>query len=229
MKTIGNSQFTIARVIILALLVILILIKVTPSYLQGKWSWQDLAPINNVKKLQNLKDTGLNIPDWETSLQKEVTIGGRKWSFQVLTKKGERPITLLLQPQIYYKDQPGIEWVDINGIEKWQTDSFTELKLNVEKKGSKIPLKTRFFRAWNQQETYAVIQWYAMPQKGDFSSATWFWADLFAQLKGQRIPWVVVSLKMEIEPLGELKLEKESAESFAKIIQTELIKTVFDN
>jgi cyanoexosortase B-associated protein len=229
MKTIGNSQFTIARYIILALLLILILIKATPNYLQGKWSWQDLPKIANVNNLQNLRKTGLNISQWQTIEQKEITIGGRKWSFQVLTKQGERPITLLLQPQTYYKDYPGVEWVDINGLEKWKTDSLKELKFMVEHQRETIPVTARFFRAWNQQRTYAVIQWYAMANKGHFSSGQWFWTDIFAQLKNKRTTWVAVSLKMEIEPLGDIKLKKELAETLGKTIQTELIKTVFNN
>jgi cyanoexosortase B-associated protein len=229
MKTIGKFQLTTARLIILALLLMLILIKASPGYFQGKWSWQDLPHLVNVKKLQKLKETGLNIPEWETIEHKnEVNIGEKKWSFQVLTKKGENPLTLLLQPQIYYKDQPGVEWTDIDGRERWQTDSLTQLKVILEENGQKIPITTRFFRGWNQQETYAVIQWYAMPGKGHFSSATWFWDDLFAQLKGQRIAWVAVCLKIEIEPLGEIKEQQELAESFVKIIQSNLEKTVFN-
>jgi cyanoexosortase B-associated protein len=229
MKTIGNSRFTIARSLILASLLILILIKAIPSYFQGAWPWKDLPPITNVRQLQNLRQNGLNLPEWETIEQKEVTIGNKRWSIQELRKDGSRPITLLLQPQIYYKDYPGVEWVDIDGIEKWNTDSKTELKFSLENNAQKIPITARFFRAWNQQKTYAVLQWYAMENKGHFSSAQWFWSDVFAQLQGKRAVWIVVSLKMEIEPLGDIKKKEEFAENLGKIIQNELIKTTFNS
>ncbi len=227
MKTIGNSQFTIARFIILALLLILLLIKVTPGYLRGEWSWQDLPKFDQVKNLQNLKKGGLNIPEWKTIVQEEIKIGGSSWSGQILEKAGQKPITLLLKPETYYKNEPEVEWVDVKGLEKWKTDSQDKLKFTLDYNNQKIPVTANFFRAWTDKKTYAIVQWYAMPNKGHFAPSQWFWNDLSAQLNGQRVPWIAVSLNIEIEPLGDIAKTKPLAESLAKIIQEQLVKIVF--
>jgi cyanoexosortase B-associated protein len=91
-----------------------------------------------------------------------------------------------------------------------------------------VSVKARFFRAWNQQ-TFAVVQWYAFNNGGHFSPANWFWQDQLAQLSDRRVPWVAVCLKIPIEPLGELKDAQSVAESLAKTVQTQLNNTVFSN
>jgi cyanoexosortase B-associated protein len=132
---------------------------------------------------------------------------------------------LMLMPQNYYKNHPNVEWVDLQGIEKWKTDSHKTLKFAAAE-GSQQQVKARFFRAWNKQ-TVAVMQWYAWPQGGHYASGHWFWADQMAQLKRQRVPWIAVSLKIPIEPLSDVKEIEALTLSLAQNIQNTLNREIF--
>ena len=212
---------------IILLLIILIAIGAVPSYLKAKWAWTDLPQVQQINQIRNLRETGLEIPGWQTILQKEITIGDKQWSGQILQKPGAKKVTLLLMPQNYYRNQPSVEWMDINGVERWQTDSYSKLKFKANTEQKSVVVTARFFRAWNQRQTFAVVQWYAIPQGGTASNAQWFWRDLMAQLHRTRVPWIAVCLKIEMEPLGDLAKTKNLAMSLAKIVQTRLMQTAF--
>lgn len=98
----------------------------------------------------------------------------------------------------------------------WKTDSFKTLKVNLDD-GKTI--KTLFFRGRNRRETFAVLQWYAWESGGNFAPKKWFFADLKAQLKKQRLGWVAVSLRIPIEVLGDIDTVKPLAESLVIDIQ----------
>ncbi|HAC62383.1 MAG TPA: cyanoexosortase B system-associated protein [Cyanothece sp. UBA12306] len=221
----GTRKISLAQIIIVFLLSLTIAIAAIPGYLTGKWSWADLPPVTELKQLAKIRTDGLSLPGWTTIKQEEVRIGGNKWSWQIIEKEGQTPITLMLMPQNYYKNYPNVEWTDIQGLEKWKTDSHTILKFKASE-GSSHQVKARFFRGWNK-ETAAIVQWYAWPKSGNFASYHWFWQDQIAQLRRQRVPWIAVYLKIPVEPLSNVKEIKEFAQSLAEKVQINLDKQFF--
>jgi cyanoexosortase B-associated protein len=216
----------IPRIAVVCFLSILIAIGAVPGYLTGNWLWKQPPPVANLNQLRNLRQTGLTLPDSKTVEQKIGIVGGHKWSIQVIERDYPKPIRLLLLPQTDNKSQPQVEWVDMEGSERWKTDSYGKIQFEV--KPSKLTaqdakVETRFFRAWNQRQTFAVLQWYAWPSGGHPAPSRWFWIDQLAQLHRDRVPWVAVCLQIPIEPLGDLEAARPLAESLAKMVQTALM------
>ncbi len=220
-----SKRISLAQLVVLGLLSLTIAIGALPGYLTQKWSWADLPRVPNIQQLKNIRKTGLNLPNWQTIDQAEVSIGGNQWSVQLLEQKGKLPITLYLMPQDYYKNHPQVEWVDLNGIEKWQTDSHKTITFAA-KDGANTQVQAHFFRAWKNQ-TFAVVQWYAWPGGGHFAPSHWFWLDQWAQLSRRRVPWIAVGLTIPINPLSDLKTTEIAAISLAQEVQTQLDQEIF--
>ena len=223
-KTSPTKFFT--RVVVVLLLIAAIAIAAIPGYLRGgTWMWSELPQIENTRQMRELLTTGIQFDNWQTVVQKQLRIGGNKWSAQAITKeKSSSPIIILLAPQTYYKDRPYVEWTDIKGLEKWKTDSHRQLKFTTGTPEAEV--NARFFRAWNKQ-TFAIVQWYAFPNGGSFSTENWFWRDTLAQLRQKRVPWIAVCLKIPLNPLDDLESVETLATSLGKQVQDSLQKNVF--
>ena len=222
-KTSPTKFFT--RVIVVLLLIAAIAIAAIPGYLRGGiWKWSELPPIENTRQMRELLTTGIQFDNWQTVVQKQIRIGGKKWSAQAITRGKSSPVIILLAPQTYYKDRPYVEWTDIQGLEKWKTDSHRHLKFTTDT--SEAEVNARFFRAWNKQ-TFAIVQWYAFPNGGSFSTENWFWRDTIAQLRQERVPWIAVCLKIPLKPLDDLESVETQAISLGKQVQDSLQKNVF--
>ena len=234
-KSMGRLR-NIPRVAVLCFLLVLIGIAAVPGYLTGKWSWAQLPQVANIKQLRQLPKKGLELPGWKTLEQKTLPIGGHQWSVQAIERDDSKPVLLFLLPQNDHKAQPQVEWMDLNGFEKWRTDSYKKMQFAVEasvlekqasaSKPTTTPaaeVEARFFRAWTQRETRAVLQWYAWPSGGHPAPSRWFWADQFAQLRRERVPWVAVCLQIPIEPLGDIEASRPLAESLSKMVQAALM------
>ncbi len=222
----SSKTTVITRAMVVILLLIIIILGVLPGYLQGgNWQWSDLPKIVNVKQMQNLRTSGINLDNWQTQQQQKVPIGGNQWSAQIIQQEDSKPIILLLLPQTYYLDKPYVEWVDINGLERWKTDSYEPLKIPLE---SGNTVKARFFRAWNRRQTFAVVQWYAFPNGGNYSPTMWFLQDQLAQFSDRRLPWIAVCFRIPIEPLGEKEQALAQVQSLVREIQANLKENVFD-
>ncbi len=223
----GVKQLPLARGVVILLLILVIAIEIIPNYLsKDSLPWKDVAQVENINFLRSIRKNGINIPEWKRIHQTEVKIGQTKWLVQSFTK-GNESLNLFILPQVYYKNKPEVEWTDIDGRQKWKTDSFSHLKFRFTPEGASKTTKTveaRYFRAWNKKRTFAVVQWYAWPTGGSFKPSSWFWADQKAQLRGERAPWIALSILIPIEPLGDVKAVKPKAESIAKTIQTVLFK-----
>ncbi|NET87014.1 MAG: cyanoexosortase B system-associated protein [Kamptonema sp. SIO1D9] len=218
-----KNPLAIARVTIIIFLLFLVIIGAVPSYLRGTWAWMNPPEITNIKQLRDLRQKGLTLPGWQTIEQEEIPIGGHKWLAQIIQKNAEKPVLLLLLSQKDHTDRPEVEWMDIRGRERWKSDSHRQLKFNVDS----ASIVARFFRAYGQQGFAAVVQWYATPSGGYASPMQWFIADSLAQLRGSRIPWVAVSIKIPTKPAADLETVEESAESFAKTVQKTLMEEIF--
>ena len=215
----------ITNLIVLLLLIGTIAIAAVPGYWQGgKWSWSELPRLSNPRQMRSLLTTGIEFSDWQTVTQKQIRIGGNKWSAQAITQGKAAPAIVLLAPQTYYTNKPYVEWTDLQGLEKWKTDSHTQLEFTARDNSQ---VKARFFRAWNQQ-TFAIVQWYAFPNGGSPDSSNWFWRDQIAQLKRQRIPWIAVCLKIPLKPLDDLDSVATLATSLAQQVQNSLQENTFN-
>ena len=222
----SSKKQIITRTIVIVLLLITITLGALPGYLQGgNWQWSDLPKITNVKEMRSLRTSGINLDNWQTKQQQEIQIGGNEWSAQIIQQEQSKPILLLFLPQTYYLDKPYVEWLDIDGLERWKTDSYNNLKVKLE---SGDMVKARLFRAWNRRQTFAVVQWYAFPKGGHYSPTMWFLQDQLAQLRDRRFPWIAVCFRIPIEPLGKKDQALSQAQSLVREIQTNLKETIFD-
>lgn len=222
----------------LKLLVILFVLSIAlaaalPGYLGNHWPWQQLPPISNLKQLRTVQKQGLQLPGWSTLEQKTVEIGGHKWSAQAIVPAAastpQQVVWVLLRPQTWERDLPQIDWTDINGMQQWSTDSQQRLTFSVESANHRsVQVNARFLRGWTQNRTDAVLQWYAWDDGGDAAPSRWFWADQWMQLQKQRQPWVAVSIQIPIQPLGEVTAAQADAKTLGQLVQSALIKTVFE-
>lgn len=227
----------ISQVALLILLLILLIIGAVPGYFTGKWQWKQPPPISKLSELKNIRKTGLNIPGWETTQQSESQVGEHKWSVQVLQPQDSSvEAILLLLPQNGSRDQPTVEWTDVSGWAKfrwggWDMAQYRTAEFTVESASGKDTNLTqkvtaRFFRATTQQQTFAVLQWYAMPGGGTLSPFHWFAVDQLAQWQKKRVPWVAVSIMIPMESFGKVETSWPELESLGKKVQVTLISTV---
>ncbi|MGK7900936.1 MAG: cyanoexosortase B system-associated protein [Hormoscilla sp.] len=223
-----------AKISLLLLLLALMAIGAVPGYLSGKWSWVKPPRVKTLKQLREIRKQGLNLPGWETLVQQVVTIGGHKWSYQQIQSSESQKVLLLLLNQNDHVDQPRVEWVDINGHQQqmssdWKTDSYQTKQFTITPTdpGETVKVRSRFFRGWNQRQTYAILQWYARPDGGSTGPTSWFWADRMAMVKGDRSPWVAVCLLIPIEPLGDIEQTWPQAKELAETVQTTLMAGPF--
>jgi cyanoexosortase B-associated protein len=211
------SKDKIPKLILIVFLSILIVIAAIPGYLKLKWEWMELPKITNLKQIKNLGQTGLTLNNWQVVEKNTKRINNSQWLVQKFQQK-ETELTLMILTQKDHTKQPEVEWMDIIGNQRWLTDSYKNLNFTVDKS----QVSSRFFRAWNNSETFAVLQWYAWKTGGDSAAANWFFADQMIQWQKHRLPWVAVNLQIKIEPLGDIETVRSLAESIAKEVQLKL-------
>ncbi len=227
------------KIVLIVFLIVMLAVGAVPGYITGNWSFANPPVINNFKSLRSIKENGLKVPGWEIENYQEAKISGHQWLVQTLLDS-DRSAILLVLPQNGPKDKPQVEWMDINGLYRWKTDSYQkkEFKLQLTSTaenlpatltpGQEIAVKTRFFRGWSDRQTYVVVQWYAWPSGGNPAPSSWFWSDRFAMLfQKHRVPWAAVSIQIPIEPLGEIEPYWPLAESLAEKVHLSLIQQAF--
>jgi cyanoexosortase B-associated protein len=206
------------------------------SYFTTGWVWEKTPELAHLESLRTVQQQGLSLSDWQTVEQRGVEIGGHKWSYQLVIPptKAEtslpQNVALLLRPQTWHRDFPQVDWMDINGVQGWTEDSQRLLQFTVPQRGVEsrsVQVTARFFRGWNQERTYAVVQWYAWATGGSPIPSHWFWVDQGSQwLDRQRTLWVAVSLLFPIKPLGDIETARAQAEALGKLVQSALITNV---
>ncbi|MBD2292241.1 cyanoexosortase B system-associated protein [Anabaena sphaerica FACHB-251] len=226
-----------SQVAVLILLLLLLGVGTVPGYLTGKWQWKQPPPVHQLQKLKNLRQGGLSIPGWQTREQSETPVGGNKWSLQILQQKDSSVESiLLLLPQNGPRDQPEVEWTDIEGwgksrwgkwdIAQYRAAEFIVKPASRSDSHAATKVKARFFRATTQQQTFAVLQWYAMPDGGTLSPVNWFIADQLAQWQKKRVPWVAVSILIPMESFGQVETSWTTLESLGKKVQAALMAVI---
>ena len=229
----GLGRTLFPRIVVLLLLLVLLARSAVPGYLTGRWSWAQPLPVTTLKQIKQLRQTGLTLPSWQIIQQQQQIIGGHKWSVQVIKQERKQmQAILLLLPQNGPAAQPQVEWTDINGAQRWNTDQyhwsqFTVEPLGVLNSGGATKVEARFFRGWTDQQTFAVLEWYAWPTGGHAVPSRWFWADQLAQWRYTRVPWVAVSILIPIEPLGEVETSWPLAQSLGQTVQAALMAGPF--
>lgn len=212
---------SLPQIILISLLTLLIVVAALPGYLKGSWNWADVPQVD-LKAMNRIKTRGLDIPGWRSSEVEKLRIDDQDWVGQYLVNNQQQSVLLLLRPQPYYKDKPGGEWSNLQGIQRWQIHKEKRLKFTLENNGKPIKITTRFLRSRVRTQTWAIVQWYTWPNGGDFRSETWFWQDQLAQLGQKRLPWLAICVQIPIEPLTQLEQVEDYAQNLAKEIQTEV-------
>jgi len=223
-----KENIKLNQIILLLLLLILLLVGAVPGYLQKHWAWEKPLPVKTIAQMRQIRQKGLELPGWQTKTSKEVSVSGEKWLSQEVQIDPQTTAILLLRPQKDDKDQPQVQWVDVKGFQRWQTDrdrliQFTIPPTSQNQQPTKI--QAQYFRGRNRQETFAVLQWYAWDSGGNPDPAKWFWSDQIAQWQGRRVPWVAVSIQIPIEPLGDIEPALPKAQSLGQAVQTALMSS----
>lgn len=246
--------FVLKRLLVLFVLAIA-LTNAVPGYLGGKWAWQHTPQLQHMSQLKEIQKNGLDLPGWRTLEQKTVEIGGHKWSAQSIVSIAEmsademsadteipsqKVIWLLLRPQTWERDMPQIDWVDINGVQRWDTDSQQLLHFTVppahpaspaEKLSTALStaqITARFFRGWTEKRTNAVLQWYAWSGGGHPAPSRWFWFDQWRKFRErQHLEWIAISIQMPIKPLGDIETVQSEAKALGQLVQSTLTTAVF--
>jgi cyanoexosortase B-associated protein len=227
-------RYKLPKIIVLLLLLVLVGWVAIPSYLTGKWPWTNPPPVTNLQQLKTLRQEGLKfsqLSGWNVvHVEKNVQIGGRKWLVQEIQNQQTVAILLLL-PQKGPKDQPQVEWLDIRGFHRWQTDSDRPLKFTVESMptSGKPPatVEALFFRSRRAKQTFAVLQWYALPNGGSTATSRWFWEDSIARVSNRRISWVAVCIILPIQPADDIELYRPLVKGIGEIVQAKLMAEIF--
>ncbi|ASC69229.1 hypothetical protein XM38_001550 [Halomicronema hongdechloris C2206] len=226
--------------LLVVILAALVAIAALPHYLNGQWPWASSPRVSVLNDLKALSQGSLTLPAWSTVEHRPLSINGQDWVLYELqpesaiatTEQSVETVLVLLRPQPWHTDQPSVEWVDLQGSQNWTVDSRRSLSFTVPPRSSGQPVaaqvQARFSRGWNNQRTFAVLQWYAWPRGGSASPAGWFWADQYTQWQHrQRLPWVAVSLLIPIKPLGTLQPYESLAQDLGQAIQQQLMVDTF--
>lgn len=231
------TQKSLVKWLIVVVLAAFTAIAVLPNYWSGGWPWTQPPGVAQLDKIKTLRTEGLNRSDWTVDFEEATRIGGKQWFLQQFTAPtlGDTPQNLsqqfltIIRSQSQSEDQPEVEWIDLKGAQQWTTDSYEKVKLvATDADGKTFKATANFFRAWNQQQTFAALQWYAWPRGGHPSPSHWFWGDQTYQWRHrQRLPWVAVNVLVPIEPLGDASTQQETAIQIGQEIQSILQTDIF--
>lgn len=220
-------RYQLSKIIVLVFLLVLVGVVAIPGYGTGRWPWTNPPPVANLKQLKTLRQNGLTLPGWDTlRLQNNVLMGGHRWLVQEI-QNYQTIAVLLLLPQNGPKDKPQVEWLDIKGFHRWQTDADRTLQFTVNLNPVPNPqtttVKARFFRSRTAQNTFAVLQWYAWQNGGSPATSRWFWEDSIARLSNSRVSWVAVCIIVPIEPDADIKIAEPILGYLGEIVQAKLM------
>lgn len=217
-------------------LAVIVAIGALPGYLNGQWPWSSPLQASQIKQVRTLRQTALELPGWNLSLQQEVSISGNPWGLAeyqagaTASTGSQIPgFALLLRPQPWHNDQPQVEWVDIAGVQGWDMDDLHHLRFTVPvDNGEPLTVTARYFRGVQQDGTFAVLQWYAWPTGGHPAPGRWFWADQARQWQQrERMAWVAVTALIPIEPVGDIRPYSATAISIGQVVQSSLVADIF--
>ncbi len=192
---------------LVALLTVLLMVVMAPAYLTGQWPWVTSPQLTDtdLAALNTLREEGLAIPNWSPTEHQVVTLNRQDWSVNGYTTTASGPaqeMVLLLHPQPWHSNQPQVEWVDLAGLQNWRVEKRRRLRLQDGQQA--LPVWANWLQVRDDQQTLAVLQWYAWPGGGHPAPRRWFWANQRSQLTRHTLtPWVAVSLLVPMPPLAD--------------------------
>lgn len=214
-------QYWLKSILVIALAAIATLTWI-PAISSGEWPWQQSKKTYNGESIQSLKAQSLPLPGWRVQSHGTVNINGQPWGLGEYGRDTPGDINrfgLLLRPQPWHEDKPGVEWIDLQGAQRWQAAEPTTIRLNLDAQG----VRARYFQARTEQQTLLVLQWYAWPGGGDFATSRWFWKNQLSQWQlGRHTPWIAVCLLIPINPLSNFQDHMNSAIQVGETVQTAL-------
>ncbi|MBE9159111.1 cyanoexosortase B system-associated protein [Nodosilinea sp. LEGE 06152] len=224
------SSLIPSRWVNLALVVVLTALAgmaILPAYLSGQWPWTTTPQVAQLDQLRALQTDGLPLPGWQLTLAEPIAINRQTWTLAEYRAPAStaqsapgQQFAVLLHPQPWHSNQPQLEWIDLAGAQNWRVESRRRLQV-----GS---VNARFFRAWGDRQSFAVVQWYALPGGGHPSPSHWFWANQWSQLTRRTLtPWVAVTVLLPMEPLGAIADYQPLAIDLVESVQRQLDATVF--
>lgn len=230
-----SSSFLPGRWVNLVLVVglaALAAIAILPAYLSGQWPWANSPQVAQIDQLRALQKEGLDLPGWQQTTVEPIPINRQTWTlaeYRADSPKAQsapvQQFAVLLHPQPWHSNQPQLEWIDLAGAQKWRIESRSKLRVTLPEAGL---VEARFFRAWGDRQSFAIVQWYALPSGGHPSPSHWFWANQWSQLTQRQLtPWVAVSLLIPTPPLGTMDDYRTLASELTGRIQQQLTVTVF--
>lgn len=204
---------------------------ILPAYVSGQWPWVNTPQVAQLEQLRTLQTEGLELPGWQLTTAEPVTINSYTWTLNEYRARSPaapaQKFAVLLYPQPWHSNQPQVEWVDLAGAQNWQIESRQRLK--VASSPSAGPVRAKFFRAWGDRQSFAVVQWYALPSGGNPSPSHWFWANEWTQLTQRALtPWVAVSVLLPVGSLDAIADYQSLAKELTRLIQQQLTSTVFN-
>ena len=223
-----------SRVAVVIVMAALVAIAALPDYFNGNWPWTQPLDVAGLNRLKAIEEDGFELPGWSAAAQEQVPIGGEDWLLnefrpanpEAMAQPSPPVVMVLTHVQSWHRDQPEVEWIDLGGSLSLQTESRTVLRFEAaDQNGRAIPVTAQFLRSRNEQQTFAVLQWYAWANGGHFSPNRWFFADQFTQWRDRlRMPWLAVSVLMPIEPLDEIQSYEAFALDIGQAIQSALLE-----
>ncbi len=214
-----SFRVNLPKVVLLLILSGLVCLGALPGYVSGgQWRWTAPPKVTVLDPLNALKKDGIEIPGWQTIEKNVTSIGEHKWMHQELQNATQTKATVLFFPQARSIDQPQVEWADLDGSQRWKTDSHRQIQTD--------SITVEFLRAWTPSQTYAVMRWYAWENGGHPAPIQWFIRDRIAQWQNRRAAWVAVTVILPIEPLEEIEPYRSQLESIVQTVQSTLTNQV---
>ncbi|AFZ48110.1 hypothetical protein Cyast_2160 [Cyanobacterium stanieri PCC 7202] len=105
----------------------------------------------------------------------------------------------------------------------WSTDSQNIITFETE---NNTNITALFERGWNQNNTVAMVNWYAWQDGGHYKPSRWFLRDLQSQIRGDRTGWVAISLRLYISPLEEIQSREEEITIIAQKVQKQIMEKI---
>ncbi|MEO0540515.1 MAG: cyanoexosortase B system-associated protein [Cyanobacteria bacterium P01_A01_bin.105] len=216
---------------VIALLAAFIAVITLPDYLSGRWPWATPPESPHLKSLLAVREVGIALPGWQEVFKEAADFGGDQWSVQQFSQAEgavslEDQVVVLLRPQATSVDQPEVEWIDLMGAQRWTIDSRQPLTVATDV-GT---VRVNFARAWNDQQTYAIAQWYAWPNGGHPAPGHWFWGDQLRQWKQrERLSWIAVSVLLPVPPLSSIGGMEPRVEETVRLVQSALETQIFND
>lgn len=210
-STLGLPQRWITLGLV-ALLTMLLLALMAPSYLTGQWPWVAAPQLTetDLAALTRLREEGLALPTWSPPQHQVATLNRQDWSVNEYTTEASGPaqeMVVLLYPQPWHSNQPQVEWVDLAGVQQWRVERRRRLRLQDGQQP--LPVWADWLQVRNDQQTLVVLQWYAWPAGGHPAPRRWFLANQRSQLFDHALtPWVAVSVLVPVPPLSDMAASK---------------------